>query len=321
MVSMKDVANRLNISRCTVSNIINGHLDGKSYKKETIEMVLQTAKEMGYVSNSMARALKTGQTGTIAIVVPDIANTFYIKIIKEVERRANECGYSLIICMAEEILEKENAALTMLQSRCVDGVLISPVSYSNSLKSSFPFKIVCFDRSVDNDHFCSVMIDNYSAGRRLAEAVVGDGAECPLFICGSKQDYTVMQRLEGSCDVLRERGLMFDANNIISDVFDEIAAYEAVVHAIEAGRQFDSILLSTNYVIYGVMQALRDSIHNTIAVGGFETFSGMRFYQGQCHLHVLAQPEQEMGRVAFEKLQSLLKGETVQSEVLPTQII
>ena len=107
MVSMKDIANRLQISRCTVSNILNERFENKSYRKETIELVRATAKEMGYVSNNMARSLKTGSTGTIAIVVPDIANYFYIKIIKEVEQLANDAGYSLIICMAEEKLEKD----------------------------------------------------------------------------------------------------------------------------------------------------------------------------------------------------------------------
>ena len=67
MVSMKDIANRLQISRCTVSNILNERFENKSYRKETIELVRATAKEMGYVSNNMARSLKTGSTGTIAI--------------------------------------------------------------------------------------------------------------------------------------------------------------------------------------------------------------------------------------------------------------
>ena len=164
MVSMKDIANKIGVSRCTVSNVLNNRLDGKSYRKETIELVRKTATEMGYISNSMARALKTGSSQTIAVVVPDIANTFYIKIIKEIERRANAMNYSLIICMAEEILEKENAVLRMLQSRCVDGVLISPVSFSESLQENYPYKIVCLDRTVAGDRFPCIKIDNYTAG-------------------------------------------------------------------------------------------------------------------------------------------------------------
>ena len=321
MVSMKDIANQLDLSRCTVSNILNGRLEGKSYRKETIESVLATAKSLGYVSNSMARALKTGQTGTIAIVVPDIANTFYIKIIKEVERRANECGYSLIICMAEEILEKENAALTMLQSRCVDGVLISPVSYTKSLRTPYPFKIVCFDRPVNRDAYSYVLIDNYKAGLDLAETLIANGARKPLFLCGSKHDYTVIQRYNGLCDALRLHGLLVDKRNYLSGLYDEQSAYAALKQAIAQGLEFDSVFLSTNYFIYGVLHALRECERNIVSICGFESFIGMDFYRRELNLHVLHQPEEELGKVAFEKMQRLIQGEENSGIILPTYVL
>ena len=59
MVTMKDIAEKLNISRCTVSNILNDKLENKSYKQETIELVLTTAEEMGYVSNTIAQSLSS----------------------------------------------------------------------------------------------------------------------------------------------------------------------------------------------------------------------------------------------------------------------
>ena len=106
MVTMKDIANRLNLSRCTVSNILNGKLQNKTYKKETIELVLKTAEEMGYVSNTIAQSLKTGMTMTIAVEVPDFANSYYINIVKEIEQLAAKDNYNLIICIAEEKLKK-----------------------------------------------------------------------------------------------------------------------------------------------------------------------------------------------------------------------
>ena len=85
MVSMKDIAKELNLSRCTVSDILNHKTGKKSYKQETIDLVLSTAKEMGYVTNNIAKSLKTGSTRTIALVIPDISNSFYTHIIKEIE--------------------------------------------------------------------------------------------------------------------------------------------------------------------------------------------------------------------------------------------
>lgn len=319
MVSMKDIANRLNLSRCTVSNILNNRFDGKSYRKETIEMVLSTAKEMGYVSNSMARALKTGSTGTIAIVVPDIANPFYINIIKEVERRAIDNGYSLIICMAEEILKKENAALTMLQSRCVDGVLISPVSYTRSLQQEYPFKVVCFDRVVEGDRYNYVRIDNYTESRRLAEAMIADGAKKPLFLAGSREDYTVVRRYRGFCDVMHEHGLKVHKSAFMDGLYDEQSAYESMNRVISNDADFDSVILSTDYLVYGVLRAIREHRRENVILGGFERFSGMDLFADG--MHVLEQPEVEMGRESFDMLHRLIKGEAVSSLVLPAILL
>ena len=87
MVSMKDIAKELNLSRCTVSNILNNKLEQYSYRKETVDAVRRKAEEMGYVMNNLAQSLKTGSAHMIALVIPDISSTFYINIIQEIERK------------------------------------------------------------------------------------------------------------------------------------------------------------------------------------------------------------------------------------------
>ena len=319
MVSMKDIANRLQISRCTVSNILNERFENKSYRKETIELVRATAKEMGYVSNNVARSLKTGSTGTIAIVVPDIANYFYIKIIKEVEQLANDAGFSLIICMAEEKLEKENQALTMLQSRCVDGVLISPVSYHDSLQNNYPFKIVCFDRTVESHRFPDILIDNYEAGKTLALNMLKDNAKMPLFLAGSQEDITILERYRGFRDALKEYGLPLASERVLFGIFDEQIAYDTLCKKIKTGLSFDSVFLSTNFLIYGVVRALNETHHSVTSMGGFERFIGMDQFAKT--MHIVDQHEKEIGNRAFKMLHGLLKGEEIQSETIKASLI
>lgn len=316
---MKDIANKIGVSRCTVSNVLNNRLDGKSYRKETIELVRKTATEMGYISNSMARALKTGSSQTIAVVVPDIANTFYIKIIKEIERRANAMNYSLIICMAEEILEKENAVLRMLQSRCVDGVLISPVSFSESLQENYPYKIVCLDRTVTGDRFPCIKIDNYTAGYELCAQIIRDGARRPLFLAGSKEDHTIEMRFNGICAALNDQGLTFPQGHAFMDIFEEDAAYRIVAQAIGQGMAFDSILLSTNYLIYGVLHALKDFKRDLVSIGGFEDFYGKCLSDKR--IHIIHQHEELLANRAFDTLIRLLRNESVESCTVPFSLV
>ena len=82
MVSMKDIARELNLSRCTVSNILNNKLDQYSYRKETIELVRNKAEEMGYVVNNLAQSLKTGTAHMIALVIPDTVSYTHLDVYK-----------------------------------------------------------------------------------------------------------------------------------------------------------------------------------------------------------------------------------------------
>lgn len=317
MVSMKNIADALNLSRCTVSNILNNKLEGKSYKKETIEMVLDKAKEMGYITNNIAKSLKTGSTRTIALVVPDISNAFYIRIIKETEILAYAADYSLIVCIAEELLEKEEKILEMLASRMVDGVLISPVSSTHSLQRDYPFKIVCFDRTVTNNAFSSVLIDNEAASEQLILKMLEKDIKNPLFLLTSKDDYTVKCRLNAALKTLRSNHIETGPSNIIYDVYDSEKSYQKLKVLLDGQyTQFDSIVLSTNFCIYGVLKILEERKMSMKAIGGFENFEGSDFI-GKEVIKVL-QPEKEIAAHAFHALLELLENNTPTSIVLDT---
>ncbi|MDD4112239.1 MAG: LacI family DNA-binding transcriptional regulator [Herbinix sp.] len=319
MVSMKDIAHELNLSRCTVSNILNNKLEGKSYKKETIELVLKKACEMNYVPNNIARSLKTGSTRTIALVVPDICNSFYTKIIKEVELLAYAENYSLIVCVAEEILEKENKILEMLASRRIDGVLISPVSSYQSLQGKYPFKIVCFDRIVNNRDFCSVLINNEDAAKELTLRMIERGITNPLFLATSKDDYTVQCRLKASIKTLNENNIQFNPANIIYNVYDSNVAYESLkMLQNQPYINFDSVILSTNFCIYGVLSFLKERGLTLKSIGGFENFTGSKLV-GKDVIKVL-QPEKEIAFHAFRSLMDLVDNDEASSVILNTVI-
>lgn len=320
MVSMKDVARRTGLSRCTVSNILNAKLDGKSYRPETIALVRRTAAEMGYIANNIAKSLKTGATGTIAIIVPDIANSFYIKIIKEVERLAGEADYGLMICIAEETLENEEQALVMLQSRCVDGVMISPVSYEESLPRRYPFPVVCFDRTVKSGRYPTVLVDNEAGARKLTRELLKAAPLPPLFIGQSRRDFTVAGRLAGYKQALAEGGVRFASKNVIYDIYDNASALKVVNEVLKRRRRsFDSIFLSSNYYVYGVLQALADNGARVAALGGFEHFIGEALL-GR-NMTIVDQREADIGRAAFAALMALLRRESPAHTVIRTQIV
>lgn len=315
MVTMKDIAEKLNISRCTVSNILNGKLKNKSYKKETIDLVLKTADEMGYVSNAIAQSLKTGMTKTIAVVVPDFANPYYINIVKEIERAAAEDGYNLIICIAEEKLEKENNILVMLRSKMVDGIIISPISYTESLKDVEGLNVVCFDRKVEGKDINYIISDNEEAVRRMTECMIKRGVKKPLFIATSDQDYTICYRVRGFQHALEAAGYGFEERQICYHIYNEKQAYECILRLVrEQGVFFDGIILSTNYVVYGVKQALQE-LHFDVPLAGFDDFAGSNLEKN--HMLIASWPEKEIARMAYKQLSCLIHNKNAKSMVLP----
>lgn len=320
MVSMKDIAERLNISRTTVSNILNNKLDNRSYKQATIASVMDTAKEMGYIPNSIAKSLKTGTTKTIAIVVPDIANDFYVRIIKEVEELTAKSDYSLIVCITEESLEKETNALNILKSRRVDGVLIAPVSYTHSLaEDNYNFHIVCFDRLVTGNRFPSVKINNENVAYELTKVILETPVRNPLFMAGSADDYTVTCRLKGYQKALSAYKIEYQPTNVIYDVFDDDTAYQKMNAIISEKKvSFDSIFLSTNYFIYGVLESLAQNNIMDIPLGGFENFKGSKLVDRQ--VFKVIQPEKNIASLAFDKLLDLLSGKKIKNSTVKTRI-
>ncbi|MDD4324688.1 MAG: LacI family DNA-binding transcriptional regulator [Eubacteriales bacterium] len=318
---MKDIARKLHLSRTTVSNILNNNLDDKSYKEETIRAVLETAKEMNYIPNYNAKSLKTGITKTIAIVVPDIANDFYVHLIKMIENFSVADNYSLIVCITEETLSKENNILNILVSKRVDGVLIAPVSYEKSLlRTDYGYKIICFDRLVAGDRYPNVRIDNEKAAYDLTERILSESAEKPLFLAGSKYDYTVIQRLSGYTKCLFDNNITFDQKRVIYDIFDDKDSYNKMNITIQSSQvEFDSIFLSTNYFIYGVLESLTFNNIRSIPMGGFEDYRGSNLVEQR--IYKVIQPEEEMARLAYDNLLKMLNHKDVDNIVLDTIIV
>ncbi|MBU9735147.1 LacI family DNA-binding transcriptional regulator [Diplocloster agilis] len=320
MVSMKDIANALNLSRCTVSDILNNKLEHRSYKPETIEMVRMKAKEMGYVSNNIARSLKTGSTRTLAIVVPHLSNPFYTHIIQKVEKLANKEDYSLIICTTEEKLDKEDHVLQMLTSRMVDGILISPVSFEGSLRKEYSYKIVCFDRTIESGKYPAALFDNETAARQLMSQVLRRGCSRPLLLNTAESDYTIRCRMKGYRQVLREAGCELDDRLIYYDIYDKMQSYEIMCRILkDPDIRFDSIVLGTNFCIYGVLRALKELNVPSVPIAGFEDFNGSEVMDGEFIKAI--QPEKKIGKEAFYMLLRYLNGEKPQDVFLQTDEI
>jgi LacI family transcriptional regulator len=120
-VTISDVAREAGVSLMTVSRVVNGK---EEISPTTRQRVLDVIEQMGYRPSGIARGLATQRTGTLGLVVPDMANPFFSDVARGAEDRARAAGYNIFVCNTDESPQREIAALDSLEEKRVDGVVL-----------------------------------------------------------------------------------------------------------------------------------------------------------------------------------------------------
>ena len=168
MITLKQLAKELKVSISTVSKALR---DSPEISSETIEKVKFLANKYDYRPNKIALSLKSNRTLTIGVIIPDILNRFYSKVLNGIHDSADKHGYDVITINTKESLLKEIDSLRILSTGTVDGVIIAmseeTLNKNNySHLKEFTMKetpIVMFDRVTDKINCDKVIIDDFDA--------------------------------------------------------------------------------------------------------------------------------------------------------------
>ena len=142
-VTMQHIAEKTGVSQVTVSRVFSNH---PRISKVTREKVLHKARQLNYRPNAIARSLAARRTHTLGLVVPDVANPFVSELIRFIGNSVVCSDYSLIICVTDNSIEKEESSLNTLMERRVDGMIMNLQNYEESQclldlqREKFPFK-------------------------------------------------------------------------------------------------------------------------------------------------------------------------------------
>ncbi|NRA11966.1 MAG: LacI family DNA-binding transcriptional regulator, partial [Crocinitomicaceae bacterium] len=169
--SLNDIAKALNVSKATVSFVLNDKGDQFNISKEKQRLIKEKAKELSYVPNFFAKSLRQGETKTIGLVLPDISNAFYAEISKTVQEKLYDSGYNTFIVNTNDDMELEKVLMRELIQRSIDGMIIAP---SNNIKDLIPILLethipVVFTDRPGDENADYVGLDNKGEGRKLIE--------------------------------------------------------------------------------------------------------------------------------------------------------
>lgn len=249
---MKDVATRAGVSLGTVSNVLNRPDVVSPGTRSRVEMAI---RELEFVPNAAARAMRARRSRVIGLIVPDISNPFFTAVARGVEDACLEAGFALILCNSDEQAGREDRYLEVLDSQRVGGILITPARKSLKPLSRFLDRgvaIALLDNDTATTEACSASVDDELGGRLAAEHLLALG-------------HTSIGWLAGPADIPqvsdREAGLMGAAGaanvvRISAAQMTTIAADEAMERALAEGFAATALVCANDLLAFGAIRAL-----------------------------------------------------------------
>ncbi|MFD0251105.1 LacI family DNA-binding transcriptional regulator [Streptomyces sp. NPDC048594] len=284
--TLKDVAERAGVSIKTVSNVVRGV---PRVSDATRSRVLRAVDELGYRPNPSARRLRTGRSGLIALVVPELATPYFAELAHHVRREATLLGLTVL---TEESLGDTAEELRLANgvgASLLDGVILSPLGVTPgelaAVTDEFPL-VLLGERTYGRDRVVAdhVLIDNVAAARDITAHLIGLGRRRIAAIGVDHQgSATSRQRLEGYQQALHAAGLPFDPRLAPRvEEFDRrngLLAMRSLV-PLPAAERPDAVFCFSDLLAVGAQRALHEAgldIPGDVAVAGIDGSEEARY--------------------------------------------
>lgn len=322
--TIADVARSAGVSRATISRYLNNTLNLPTDTASRIDKAVQKLK---YRPNRIARGLKRGKTDSLGLVVPDIANPFYGALASHVEAEAEAAGLSLTLYSSRNRLEREILLLDQQASRPVDGLIFLTNHSGNGLLSrriNLQDRIVLLDEDVPSTVAPKVFVDNERGGYEATRYLIEMGHERIAHVTGPKDLFSVRARYVGYKRALRQAGFELNQSLILFGTYTPECGRAAVDRLFAENLAPTAIFASSDYIIVGILEALRDrnvTVPAEISVIGFDDLIFTQLLRPP--VTTVRQPIAELARVGVSKLLDCIKGIDHRGEVvrLPVQLV
>lgn len=318
-VTIADVARAANVSTQTVSRAINNKHE---IRPATRLHVLAVADRLGYQPNGLARGLATDRTATLGIIVPDIANPFFVEIIRGAEDLALEHDYNIFLCNTVENPVREAAALRLLEQKRVDGiVLCSSCLAEGDLLPLLARQraVVLVNRPPVAGAAGAVWADSCLGMRLAVEHLLSRGRRRIGFLAGSEHTYDRRARRISYEGTLADHGIAVEPALVESCLPYLADGAAATRRLLGRERGIDALICHNDLLAVGALQAcaaLGRQTPDDVAVIGFDDIPLASLVTPS--LTTLRIPARQLGRRAAEMLFDDLGGYLTQRETVFT---
>ncbi len=273
-ITSLQVAERAGVSQSAVSRVFT---PGASVSKKTVEKVRKAADELGYRPNVLARAMVSGKSRIIGLVVAYLDNYFYPEALEILSNALQEQGYHVLVFMASQTAGDIDTVVEEILDYQVDGIVTASVAMSSDLsrkclQAGVP--VVHFNRFEDAHGVSSVSSDNFAGGQELARFLVAGGHKKIAYIAGWEGASTQRDREAGFRTGLADLGHSLFARGVGDfDVDHARAAANAMFNVTPENRP-DAVFVANDHMAFAVMDELRFGLNlkipEDVSVVGFD---------------------------------------------------
>jgi len=307
-VSLLDISKRLNISKSTISIVLNGRGDEKRVSKETQARIINFARDNNYQANQLARGLSRGKSDMIGLIVPNISDIFYARIARRIERIAELSGFNVIFSSTGESPKKESELIQSMLNRQVDGLIIASTQRNSDdivrLKQiNFPFVLI--DRQYPDIATNYVGVDNAGGTKKAVDQLVSLGRKRIGFISLKPGLEAMRKRLDGYKQTMKKHGLEVRKQFVQELDYQSIETDMslAMKKMMELPNGIDGIVFSTHFLTAAGLRELKKldvKVPRDVALVSFGQMSA--FDLTEPPITSVTQPSDEIGDKAVQLL-------------------
>lgn len=313
MAVIKDVARLANVSVGTVSKYINGI---GTLKDDTRARVASAIAELRYIPSPLARSMRTGRTGALAVVVPSITNPFYAEAFDALRQAAADAGQTLLLYAAGDGNDRLESHLADITNRNVDGIILCFVdenplidAWLEQIQHTTPVVLMTWDTR--NMRFPTVSVDVYEGMLQTARHILSLGRTRIAYVGGPVDDTISQHKHAGFLKALADASLPFDPAYAHHGDFSLKTGFIAANRLMVLPEPPDAIIAENDLLAIGCMKSLiRKGIRipEEVAVAGFDDIPLAAMYEPA--LTTLALPVRTLGLEAVRLMGDALGGKT-----------
>ena len=323
MVTLKQLAEQLNVSVSTVSKALH---ESEEISKETIERVKALAKQLNYQPNKVALSLKSNKTKTLGVIIPNILNHFFAKVLYGIEEEATKKGYDIIICISHESYAKELQSLEVLGNGSVDGFILS-IAEETQIKNQSQhiesvvqqgIPVVMFDRVADNVDCDKVIIDDFGAAYEATKHLLDEGRKQIVLLSNIEELSVGKLRVNGYLKALEEAP-KYRNKPIVINIGKDADIELAIEEMFKKHPKVDGILSIDNTTgVVALHKALKKGIDvpKALSIIGFSDENVLPFTEPK--LSTISQHAMDIGKASVDLILERIKSKSASESRVKT---